>query len=226
MAGGVIHAAWVQAIPVWVAAGAAIFGLSTWRKQQRGQRQLEHAEKALAAGREAVALVRVARGGLVQIPPEKAGGLETRRAAVRDIISERLDRAWNAWRRFQEHYELVKLFALADAGRLNVSKEIADCLSDLSGSARLMFWLEDQQPENLAERQQLADFRAEFFGSRDPQTPDPVEQRLCRAEAALDVELRPILRPASWTDRLRRRVWRLAAAAHRVAAAFISCVRR
>lgn len=197
MAGGVIHAAWVQAAPVWLAAGAAIYGLSTWRRQLRGQRQLEHAEKALAAGPEAFGAIRAMRNRLSSIPPEQADDRAKRRAALLSLMNNRLATAWAAWRRLNEHYALAGLYAGPDPSRPNVSRVVADCLYDLQDHAEVFFtdWGDNDNP---AYRQEIAEARKGFYGVTTPLGgSDPIEERLQAAEAALEAELRPILNPQS-----------------------------
>ena len=206
MAGGVIHAAWVQAVPVWLAAGAGIYGLSTWRRQWRGQRQLEHAEKALAAGAEAFASVRAVRTRLSQIPAEDLHNFAKRRAATLEITNKRLERAWSAWRRFQEHYVLAGLFSAQGASRPNVSREVADCLYDLQDHAEVVF-TELGDSSDPAYGGEVVSARKAFYGvTTPPGGLDPIEERLRKAEAALEAELKPVLNPPSGWARLVSRL--------------------
>ena len=203
MAGGVLGAAWIQATPVWVAAGAAIYGLSTWRRQLSGQRRLRHAEKALAAGGEAFAVIRAVRSRLIDIPRENAGDPVASRAARIKIIDARLKRAWTAWRRFQKHYILSSLFSQPDASRTSVAKEVWACLFDLQDHAESVFTDWGDFPDAVS-RDEWMRSRNGFFGvTTPPGGVDPIEQRLQKAEAALEAELRPVLTPGPGWCRFR-----------------------
>lgn len=200
MAGGVIGAAWVQAIPTWAIAVAGIYGLSTWQRQQRGERHLKHAEKALAAGAEAFASVRAVRTRLIEIPVEESHDAAKRRAATLGVVNRRFERAWASWRRFQEHYLLAGLFSAQNASRPDLSREVADCLYNLQNHAEQVFtdWGDDR---DLARREEIIKERMAFYGVTNPLGGlDPIEGRLQKAEAALQAELRPILnQPSPWS---------------------------
>ena len=139
MAGGVITAAWVQAAPIWATAIVAGLGLNTWRQQLRGERQLKHAEKALAAGQEVFVLMRAIRGHFSKYDPEDMTDESKKEAAYKKMISERFERAWTAWRKFADHYFLVRLFGTPNSARADIAKELESCLSDLMYNAEMMF---------------------------------------------------------------------------------------
>ena len=199
MAGGVLGAAWIQATPVWVAAGAAIYGLSTWRRQLSGQRRLRHAEKALATGAEAFAVIRAVRSRLMDILAENAGDPGARRAARLKIMDTRFASAWTAWRRFQKHYILSSLFTRPDVSRTSVAVEMWGCLFDLQDHAERVFTDWGDFPDAVS-RDEWIKSRSAFYGvTTPPGGVDPIEQRLRTAEAALETELRHVLTPGpSW----------------------------
>ncbi len=91
MAGGVIAAAWVQAFPLWGAAGVAAFSINRWRKELREKRHVEIAERCLIAGKEAVAAIRRARERVHLLPEDAAESPKTRRAALEKVRGDRLD---------------------------------------------------------------------------------------------------------------------------------------
>jgi len=210
MAGGVIFAAWVQAAPIWVTAGAALVGLNAWRQQLRGQRQLEHAEKALAAGQEAFVIIRAVRGRFSKFAIEDTSDHAKQQAAYESMIAQRLDRAWDAWRKFADHYLLASLFTKTSSEHINVASALANCLSDLAGHAEMVFLYSrytHDDPRDDSLRESLIGFRRSFYG--DPQSGllDAIETRLCEAEKALDAELRPILTPPTLWERVRYDMW-------------------
>lgn len=187
-----IVAAAIQAIPV---AGAALVGwrgLSTWRTQLREGRRIEHAEKALATAAPMFGAIRVARSQFATLPATDAADPAELRAALRRDIEERLNRAWGAFENFQERYVLAGLYDHKAKRQMDVAGEVGACLLDLSRHARMMLVYED-----IGERELTAKERAAFYGSTNPLSTqdDSIEDRLKRAEQALQDELRPILTP-------------------------------
>jgi hypothetical protein len=184
----------------------ALFGLNTWRRQLRGQRQLEHAEKALAAGKKAFIQTRAVRGRFSQYAPEDMADKATQQAAYERMIAGRFDRAWTAWTQFADHYLLVGLFAPPNPKHADIAEELASCLLDLSGNAEMMFLYSQYAREDGADaslRTQLVGFRKGFYGTPEAGSIDPIEARLRQAEKSLDAELRPTLVPPRWWARLR-----------------------
>lgn len=198
MAGGVMMAAWIQAVPVWVAAGVGIYGLTTWRRQLRGERHLEHAELALASARQTITLIRDARS---RFSPrtERFPTPDARLYASRQNIGDRLERAWAAWRDFQSHYVLASMFAKPAKDRMDVATELADCLRKLSIHAEVMFiydWDKADVPNQTGAAGRHA---GEFYA---PLEPDQIELRLRDAQRLLSEQLEPVIRAPTLQQRL------------------------
>lgn len=190
-----IWAAIIQAVPVVGAAVVGFSGLNTWRKQLREGRQVKHAEKALAAAGQMFPSIRAARSPLSQFSEEEYDNHSKLYAAKRRIAAERLNLAWGAWQKFQEHYALAGLFTDPHKSRLDIAHEVSDCIFILQDHAETILELEEE--DNEAARQDLIKARKALYGR--PLESDPIEKRLCEAEAALQAELRPILLPkAGW----------------------------
>lgn len=68
---------------MWTAAGAGIYGLSSWHRQRRGERLLKYAERALGSGQEAFMLIRQVRSQMISIPEEEASNPVRRKAFIR-----------------------------------------------------------------------------------------------------------------------------------------------
>ena len=203
MAGGVITAAWIQAAPVWVGGAVAVYGLSTWRRQLRGQRQLEHAEKALAIGAETFAAVRAVRSRYQKLPSSTPNDAFARREATLTLINRRFEQAWDVFHRFQGHYALAWHYTLSNESELYVSKEVAYCLFTLQNLAEEIFtdWGDSNDPVYASA---LVAARLSFYGHPVQGHVDEIEGRLTTAEGALALQLNIVLKPASSSKRVKR----------------------
>jgi hypothetical protein len=204
LSGGVIHAAWVQAAPVWAAAIAAAVSLNQWQKQRRGERLLEHAEKALGSGREALRMIRAIRIRLVSIPQEEAGDTNRRRQYLRKKTEESIARAWDSWRIFQQNYSSARMFRPDHELETDVAGEFFDTLFDLQTTfEQIVQYEEGYFPDDLASRDELVALRKRFLGTPLADSPDEIGKRLAAAEDALEAELKPILQPRSARTKIR-----------------------
>jgi hypothetical protein len=185
-----IWAALIQALPVLSAAYVGYRSLNTWQKQLREGRQVEHAEKALAAEREMFLAVRAVRSSFSSFSREEAADRTKLDRARERLIVDRLNRGWEAWRRFQDHYALVGFFIDPARPRLDVAKEVAGCISDLQDHAEMM-WLLEEDGDDPASRQEAVKERKAFYGY--PRETDPLEKRLSQAEKEVQAQLRAIL---------------------------------
>jgi hypothetical protein len=204
-----IWAALIQALPVICAAYVGYRSLNTWQKQLREDRHVEHVEKALAAASEMFPAIRAARSPRSQISEEDYADDKRRILASQRIRVDRLTRAWDAWRRFQDHYGLARLFTDPAKPQLDVGSEVADCIYALQGHLDLVFYWYDQwfdfKEDTAAHREamrELAAFYGKPFPDRSfagqPASLDSIEERLRIAENALQAELRPILLLKPW----------------------------
>ena len=181
-----IWAAIIQAAPVVGAVLVGWRGLSIWRKQLREGRQIEHAEKAHAATEEMFDAIRSARLPGFSMSPEEFNDPAERRDAVNEIRTILLENARAAWRRFQDHYALTRLYIdPAKAGQPNVAREVGNCITNLEGYAILMRFYE---PDDAGYVKAWHDFRGLLT-----QEPDDIEKRLSKAEKAWQAELQSII---------------------------------
>ena len=194
MAGGVITAAWVQSVPVWIAAGAGIYGLTSWREQRRGERLLKHAEKALGTGRETVMLVRAIRSKMYSIPEEEASDPVRRRAFKLQLTSEAVERAQTSWVQFNRHYSSARMFTAVSDTAPYPPEEIYRCMVDLWVTYRNIDDLESYGDEAHF-RDEIVEARQRFLGRTLPGKPDVIGDRLAQAEKVMERELEVILRP-------------------------------
>ena len=196
MAGGVITAAWVQAFPVWVAGIVGLIGLNTWKRQQRGQRQLEHAERALASGHELFTFIRIVRDRHYKIADLDWSDVIQRANAMKDARTERLDRARTAWQDFQGHYTLTVFYA--GTPNYDVSEQTWLIISFLSSLSELLCMQEVDTHEPVASARRAVSFRSRLFTASEPEDVDDIRDQLAAAEAALMAQLSPILKPKPW----------------------------
>lgn len=193
MAGGVIRAAWIQAAPVAVAAGVAIYGLGTWREQARDERRLRHAERAMVSGTEAIELVRAIRFRFSNLSREDAGDGVHRAEEYRRVVTRRIEKAGDAYMNFRKHYIAVRLFSPKDSALIDVASEMFGCINELAIHADGVFFLEKESQTSAAARSELVEERKSLLGSSDPLAPDPIEVRLRTADSAMKAELTPVL---------------------------------
>ena len=196
-----IWAAIIQAVPILAAAGVGWRGLSTWRTQLREGRQVEHAEQALAAAVPMFRTIRFARSRWSQLPEEDAVDPTIRDAALRQMTRERLGHAWSAYVHFEERYALAGLYSDRTERQLDVAAEIGRCLSALEWHAKSMWLFED-----VGDKEQSVKARTAFYGYANPlqqAAPDDIEERLLKAEQALQAELGPILLPKGLSQNKR-----------------------
>jgi hypothetical protein len=182
-----IGAAVIQAGAILI---TGVYGLTSWRMQLREARQVEHAEKALAAAAPMFSAIREARSPLHSMTREEAANRTTTIQARQRITVDRLHHAWAAWLRFQGTYALARLFADPTKPQLDVAKEVVNSIRDLEGHVMMM--MEYEEDTDAAPPEELVEARRAFYASR-PKPDDPIEAQLIKAEKALETELRSIL---------------------------------
>ena len=162
-----ICAAIIQAVPITVAAVVGWRGLSTWQTQLREGRQVEHAEKALAAADPMFRAIRFARSRWSNLSEEDddADDPTKRKAALRQMATERLRQAWSAYVHFEERYALAGLYSDKTRRQLDVAAEIGRCLSDLDQHAKWMWLYEDAGERDLSVKEAEGVLRPSFAAS-------------------------------------------------------------
>lgn len=182
LAAGIIQAIGAFA-PTAVLAGAAIFGLRSWRQQLIGSRAVDRAEACLVAAHEVVDLIRASRSSLIRVAEEDTSTPERMRTTANAIREASLARAWESWTRFAAEYRRAGFFIRLP--EKDASEEIAAILTELSGLARLIATYEPRENDETSYgpgfRHQLVGYRARFLGDKldgPCDTNDPIDVRL------------------------------------------------
>jgi hypothetical protein len=118
--------------------------------------------------------------------PEEFNDPVKRGNAVNEIRRILLDNARDAWRRFQDHYALARLYIdPSKAHQPNVANEVYGCIRSLEGFALSMRFSE----------QGGDDFEKAWHAFRGSltQEPDDIEKRLLEPEKAWQAELQSII---------------------------------
>ena len=210
MAGGVMTAAWIQAVPVWTASLIAVVGLTGWRRQRRGERLLKHAEKALGAGRETVMLVRAIRSRMYSMPKEEADDLQRRRKFKLEMTFQAVERARISCVRFNKYYSAAWMFKSVTENAIYPPSEVYECMTELWTAYMNIHDLEEFG-DNERFRDELVKARDRFFGRSRADQRDEIGDQLSNAEREMEKELKLILLPVGPLDAAKSHLMRVTA---------------
>lgn len=210
----VITAAWVQAAPVWVAGVVALVTLGNWKKQQRGQRKLEHAERALASGREMFSLIKLISHDTQVIIRDDHGDWGDVTEEVRNISRLRrknIDSAWSSWQPFQAYYTLSVFYSTNIF--FNVSQESAEILTQIKSLKRILIKKDEPPLKAFPNPDGTPRLRHSMTVKYKIEEVNNIAERVARAELALIEQLSPILSPLSTKARLTQKASKIIARA-------------
>lgn len=193
----------LSSISVIIASGTAIYGISTWKREFRGKRQIELAEEALALFYEAREVITSARSCL-------GFGYEgrTRESEAEETPAQKKarDAAYVIFERFQPHEQLFsKLYAMRyrfmaqfDLGSAKPFDELKKIRNEIFSAARRLarLWAEDvshfDEKRQEAHYEKVQKYESIFWDTYD-EVADPINPRLDKVVSEIEAICRPVI---------------------------------
>jgi len=159
----------IQAISLTVAAWAAIYGISAWRREFVGKKRIELAEEVLVRFYEARDVIRIIRNPFSQV-----GEGSSRQAAEHETAEEKqiFDNAYVVFERYERHREVFsqlqslryRFMAQFGADAVQPFDDLSRILNDIFISARMLthYW-RDQGRRPWRNDEQFQKHLAEMF---------------------------------------------------------------
>lgn len=193
----------LSSVSIIIASGTAIYGISAWKREFRGKRQIELAEEALVLFYEVREVIKSARSCL-------GFGYEgkTRESEAEETPTQKKarDAAYVIFERFQPHEELfsklhamryrfMAQFGLASAKPFDELKKIRnDIFSAVRRLARL--WAEDvrhfDEKRLEAHDKKRQKYESIFWDTYD-ELDDPINPRLEKVVSEIEAICRPVI---------------------------------
>lgn len=186
----------LESLAVIVAAGVAVYGISSWRREMRGRKEYELAEEVLALFYEACDKISVIRN-----PLGWQGEGETRKSRESETPEEKecLDQAYVVFERYQQNQEVFnklhslryRFMALFGRDKAEPFDELRRILNEIFTSAQMLgrLWYRVQNrrlpPEQDKKIIRMIEKHEAVFWSGPDET-DPIRPRLEKTVADIE----------------------------------------